>query len=74
MRRSSSTPSWAGSVTGRCETGRSTPANSVDLDGYKDILGMWAGDGDGESAKFWLAVLTEVKKGVTDNLPVVCDG
>jgi hypothetical protein len=22
---------------------------------------MWAGDGDGESAKFWLAVLTELK-------------
>src|SRR5205809_737267 len=30
-------------------------AIGVDLDGHKDILGMWAGDGDGESAKFWLA-------------------
>ena len=36
-------------------------AIGVDLDGRKDILGMWAGDGDGESAKFWLAVLTELK-------------
>lgn len=27
-------------------------AIGVDLDGHKDILGMWAGDGDGESAKF----------------------
>ena len=35
-------------------------AIGVDLDGHKDILGMWAGDGDGESAKFWLAVLTEL--------------
>jgi putative transposase len=33
-------------------------AIGVDLDGHKDILGMWAGDGGGESAKFWLAVLT----------------
>ena len=35
----------------------------VDLDGHKDILGMWAGDGGGESAKFWLAVLTELRNG-----------
>ena len=27
-------------------------AIGVDLDGRKDILGMWAGDGGGESAKF----------------------
>ena len=27
-------------------------AIGVDLDGHKDILGMWAGDGGGESAKF----------------------
>jgi len=42
-------------------------AIGVDLDGNKDILGMWAGDGDGESAKFWLAVLTDLKnRGVKD--------
>ncbi len=36
---------------------------------------MWAGDGDGESAKFWLAVLTELKnRGVADVFFVVCDG
>lgn len=34
----------------------------VDLDGHKDILGMWAGDGDGESARFCMAVLTELRK------------
>ncbi len=36
---------------------------------------MWAGDGDGESAKFWLAVLTELRnRGVKDAFFVVCDG
>src|SRR4051794_8699576 len=50
-------------------------AIGVDLDGHKDILGMWAGDGDGESAKFWMAVLTELKnRGVKDVFFVVCDG
>ena len=50
-------------------------AIGVDLDGHKDVLGMWAGDGDGESAKFWLAVLTELKnRGVEDVLIAVCDG
>jgi putative transposase len=50
-------------------------AIGVDLDGHKDILGMWAGDGDGESAKFWLQVLSELKnRGVRDVFFVVCDG
>ena len=50
-------------------------AIGVDLEGHKDILGMWAGDGDGESAKFWLQVLTELKnRGVRDVFFVVCDG
>jgi hypothetical protein len=36
---------------------------------------MWAGDGDGESAKFWMAVLTELRnRGVKDVFFVVCDG
>jgi putative transposase len=50
-------------------------AIGVDLDGNKDILGMWAGDGGGESAKFWMAVLTDLKnRGVADVFFVVCDG
>ena len=50
-------------------------AIGVDLDGHKDILGMWAGDGDGESAKFWHAVLTEIcNRGVKDVFFIVCDG
>ncbi|STX03462.1 IS256 family transposase [Kocuria rosea] len=50
-------------------------AIGVDLGGHKDILGMWAGDGDGESAKFWYAVLNDLKsRGVKDVFFVVCDG
>jgi len=32
-------------------------AIGVDLEGQKDILGMWFGDGGSESAKFWMAAL-----------------
>jgi putative transposase len=45
------------------------------LEGHKDILGMWFGGGGGESAKFWLAVLTELRnRGVADVFFLVCDG
>ena len=51
-------------------------ALGVSVDGERDILGLWAGEhGDGEGAKFWLRVLTEIKnRGVGDVLMVVCDG
>jgi putative transposase len=46
----------------------------VTVNGERDVLGIWAGDG-GEGAKFWLNVLTEVKnRGVTDVCIAVCDG
>ena len=46
----------------------------VTVDGTRDILGLWAGDG-GEGAKYWLQVLTEIKnRGVEDVCIVVCDG
>ena len=49
-------------------------ALAVTVDGTRDILGLWAGDG-GEGAKFWLQVLTELKnRGVEDACMVVCDG
>jgi transposase-like protein len=49
-------------------------ALAVTVDGNRDILGLWAGDG-GEGAKFWLGVLTELKnRGVADACMVVCDG
>lgn len=50
-------------------------AIGVDLSGHRDVLGMWAGEGDGESAKYWLAVLTELRnRGVGDIFFLVCDG
>jgi transposase-like protein len=49
-------------------------AIGVTCAGERDILGLWAGDG-GEGAKFWLAVLTEIKnRGTADVCMVVCDG
>ena len=46
----------------------------VTVNGERDILGLWAGDG-GEGAKFWLQVLTELKnRGVDDVCIAVCDG
>src|SRR5262245_40946546 len=51
-------------------------AMGVTVDGERDLLGLWAGEhGDGEGAKFWLRVLTEIKnRGVRDVLMLVCDG
>jgi putative transposase len=50
-------------------------AVGVDLYGHRDVLGMWAGEGDGESAKYWLSVLAELKsRGVADIVFPVCDG
>jgi putative transposase len=49
-------------------------AIGVTVNGERDILGLWAGDGS-EGAKYWLAVLTEIKnRGVTDVCILVCDG
>jgi transposase-like protein len=46
----------------------------VTVDGERDILGLWAGDG-GEGAKYWMHVLTEIKnRGTRDVCIVVCDG
>jgi putative transposase len=49
-------------------------ALAVTVDGERDILGLWMGDG-GEGAKFWHQVLSEIKhRGVTDVCIVCCDG
>jgi putative transposase len=49
-------------------------AIGVSLAGERDILGLWAGQG-GEGAKFWMAVLTDLKnRGIKDTFFVVCDG
>jgi transposase-like protein len=51
-------------------------ALAVTVDGTRDILGLWAGEhGDGEGAKYWMRVLTEIKnRGTQDVCIVVCDG
>lgn len=49
-------------------------AMAVTVEGTRDILGIWAGDG-GEGAKHWLQVFTELKnRGIEDVLMLVCDG
>ncbi len=51
-------------------------ALAVTTEGTRDILGLWAGEhGDGEGAKYWLRVLSEIKnRGTRDVCIVVCDG
>jgi putative transposase len=45
----------------------------VDMDGRKDVLGLWTSGNEG--AKFWLGVLTELKnRGVRDVLIACVDG
>jgi putative transposase len=47
----------------------------VNLDGERDVLGLWVGPTGGEGAKFWLTVLTELRnRGIADCLIVCCDG
>ena len=49
-------------------------ALTVTVEGNRDILGLWAGDG-GEGAGYWQQVLTEIKnRGVEHVLMLVCDG
>ena len=56
---------------------RNTPfyvVMGVTVNGKRDLLDIWAGDGQ-EGARFWLQVFTEVKnRGVEDVLIAVCDG
>lgn len=47
----------------------------INMDGERDILGLWVGPSGGESAKFWLGVLSELKnRGAADVLMLCCDG
>lgn len=47
----------------------------INLDGERDVLGMWVGPTGGEGAKHWLAMLTELRnRGVVDACIVCCDG
>jgi transposase-like protein len=50
-------------------------AIGIDCDGHKQVLGLWVGPTTGESAKFWMSVLSEVRsRGVADVCIVCCDG
>ena len=48
-------------------------AIGIDMEGQKDILGMWIGEA--ESSKFWLSIMNEIKnRGVRDILIASVDG
>lgn len=58
---------------GRVENRAVYVAIGVDLEGRKDVLGLWTSSTEG--AKFWLSVLTELKnRGVRDVLIACVDG
>lgn len=47
----------------------------VNLDGERDVLGLWLGPPGGEGAKQWMAMLTDLRnRGLKDALIVCCDG
>ncbi|MCX4779854.1 IS256 family transposase [Streptomyces sp. NBC_01264] len=49
-------------------------AVGVNMDGRKDVLGLWVGS-EGEGASTWMAVLSELRnRGIEDVCIVVCDG
>ena len=50
-------------------------AMGINLNGDREILGMWVGPTGGEGAKWWLNVLTELRnRGIADAFVVCCDG
>jgi putative transposase len=58
---------------GRVENRAVYVALGVDLEGHKEVLGLWTSSNEG--AKFWLSVLTELRnRGVKDMLIVCVDG
>lgn len=58
---------------GRVENRAVYVSIGVDLEGRKDVLGLWTSNNEG--AKFWLGVLTELKnRGVKDVLIACIDG
>lgn len=50
-------------------------AIGVNLDGERDVLGLWLGPAGGEGAKAWATMLAELRnRGLADALVVCCDG
>ena len=59
---------------GKVETIAVYTVLGVDLDGHRDILGHWVGDGS-ESSNFWLSVITDLQsRGVKDIFIACMDG
>ncbi len=58
---------------GRVENRAVYVAIGINLEGKKDVLGLWTGASEG--AKFWLSVLTELRnRGVKDIYLACVDG
>jgi putative transposase len=50
-------------------------AMGINLDGQRDILGLWVGPSGGEGAKQWMTMLTDLRnRGILDACIVCCDG
>jgi transposase-like protein len=50
-------------------------AIGINLDGERDVLGLWVGPTGGEGAKYWATVLGELRnRGIHDTFIVCCDG
>jgi transposase-like protein len=50
-------------------------AIGINLDGVRDVLGLWIGPSGGEGAKQWVNMLSELKnRGILDACIVCCDG
>lgn len=50
-------------------------AMGVNLDGVRDVLGMWVGPSGGEGSKQWINMLTDLRnRGILDACIVCCDG
>ena len=58
---------------GKVQTRAAYTCLGINLEGKKDLLGIWINDSEG--ANFWLSVLTEIRnRGVTDILIACVDG
>ena len=55
---------------GKVVTKAAYVALGVDLEGKKDILGIWIGEAEG--AKFWLRVATELKNRKVEDILIAC--
>jgi len=50
-------------------------AIGINLDGVRDVLGLWIGPSGGEGAKQWVSMLSELRnRGILDACIVCCDG